>query len=232
MGGLDLPVNLTDLKRYSLYRCNSFAQKKCARWLTERLHPAARQAEEARALFGGRGAPADQAGQGLLPRQVLRVPGPRAGDHPGQAAQRAERGGGLRAQGLAAGERAGQGHDEAPGPPHGGAGGAAGQTTSRGLAQHFWAARISVFWASLQFCALAGRWPETATESPNEAPENHINTFRRLPSPSVHVGPRCEPPCLPTARNGNGRARTADGPKRGVARPRLESHTFAQKPLA
>ena len=26
--------------------------------------------------------------QGLLPRQVLRVPGPRAGDHPGQAAQR------------------------------------------------------------------------------------------------------------------------------------------------
>ena len=43
-----------------------------------------------------------------------------------QAAQRAERGCGLRAQGLAAGERAGRGH-EAPGTPHGGAGGAAGQ---------------------------------------------------------------------------------------------------------
>ena len=36
-------------------------------------------------------------GQGLLPRQVLRVPGRRAGHHPGQAAQRAERGRGLRA---------------------------------------------------------------------------------------------------------------------------------------
>ena len=43
-----------------------------------------------------------------------------------QAAQRAERG--LRAQGLAAGER------EAHGAPHGGAGGAAGQATSGGLA--------------------------------------------------------------------------------------------------
>ena len=32
----------------------------------------------------------------------------------------------LRAQGLAAGERAGRGHDEAPRPPDGGAGGAAG----------------------------------------------------------------------------------------------------------
>ena len=40
----------------------------------------------------------------------------------------------LRAQGLAAGERAGRRHDEAPGPPHGGAGGAAGETTSGGLA--------------------------------------------------------------------------------------------------
>ena len=59
-------------------------------------------------------APADQAGQGLLPRQALRV-GPRAGDHPGQAAQ-----------GLAAGAQAGRGH-KAPGAPHGGAGGAAGQ---------------------------------------------------------------------------------------------------------
>ena len=37
----------------------------------------------------GRRAPADQAGQGLLPRQVLRVPGARAGDHPWQVAQRA-----------------------------------------------------------------------------------------------------------------------------------------------
>ena len=55
-------------------------------------------------LPAGRRAPADQAGQRLLPRQVLRVPGPRAGDHPWQAAQRAERGRGLRAQGLAAGE--------------------------------------------------------------------------------------------------------------------------------
>ena len=64
------------------------------------------RAEEARALPAGRRAPADQAGQGLLPRQVLRVPGPRAGDHPWQAAQRAERRRGLRAQGLA-GERAG-----------------------------------------------------------------------------------------------------------------------------
>ena len=48
----------------------------------QRLHPAAQRAEEARALPAGRRAPADQAGQGLLPRQVLRVPGPRAGDHP------------------------------------------------------------------------------------------------------------------------------------------------------
>ena len=72
----------------------------------QRLHPAAQRAEEARALCAGRRAPADQAGQGLLPRQVRRVPGPRAGDHPWQAAQRAERGRGLRAQGLAAGERA------------------------------------------------------------------------------------------------------------------------------
>ena len=39
-------------------------------------------------------------GQGLLPRQVLRVPGSR--DHPWQAAQQAKRRGGLRAQGLAA----------------------------------------------------------------------------------------------------------------------------------
>ena len=62
-----------------------------------------RNGQEARALPAGRRAPADQAGQGLLPRQVLRVPGPRAGDHPGQAAQRAE----LRAQGLAAGELGG-----------------------------------------------------------------------------------------------------------------------------
>ena len=46
----------------------------------QRLHPAAQRAEEARALPAGRRAPADQAGQGLLPRQVLRVPGPRAGD--------------------------------------------------------------------------------------------------------------------------------------------------------
>ena len=45
-----------------------------------------------------------------------------AGDHPWQAAQRAERRRGLRAQGLA------------PGTPHGGAGGAAGETTSGGLA--------------------------------------------------------------------------------------------------
>ena len=82
----------------------------------------------------GRRAPADQAGQGLLPRQVLRVPGPRAGDHPWQAAQRAERRRGLRAQGLAAGERAGRGH-EAPGAPHGGAGGAAGQAAGGGLAR-------------------------------------------------------------------------------------------------
>ena len=37
--------------------------------------------EEARALSAGRRAPADQAGQGLLPRQVNREPGPRAGDH-------------------------------------------------------------------------------------------------------------------------------------------------------
>ena len=43
--------------------------------------------------------------------------------------QRAE----LRAQGLAAGERAGRGH-EAPGAPHGGAGGAAGQAAGGGLA--------------------------------------------------------------------------------------------------
>ena len=35
----------------------------------------------------------------------------------GRSAQRAERGR-LRAQRLAAGERAGRGHDEAPGPPH------------------------------------------------------------------------------------------------------------------
>ena len=99
----------------------------------QRLHPAAQRAEEARALPAGRRAPADQAGQGLLPRQVLRVPGPRAGDHPGQAAQRAERRRGLRAQGLAAGERAGRRH-EAPGAPHGGAGGAAGQAAGGGLA--------------------------------------------------------------------------------------------------
>ena len=44
----------------------------------------AQRAEEARALPAGRRAPADQAGQGLLPRQVLRVPGPRAGDRPGR----------------------------------------------------------------------------------------------------------------------------------------------------
>ena len=54
-------------------------------------------------------------------------------DHPWQAAQRAERRRGLRAQGLAAGERAGR-RNEAPGAPHGGAGGAAGETTSGGLA--------------------------------------------------------------------------------------------------
>ena len=81
-----------------------------------------------------RRAPADQAGQGLLPRQVLRVPGPCASDHPWQAAQGAERGCGPRAQGLAAGERAGRHHDKAPGTPHGEAGGAAGQATSGGLA--------------------------------------------------------------------------------------------------
>ena len=46
----------------------------------------------------------------------------------------AERRRGLRAQGLAAGERAGRRHDEAPGAPHAGAGGAAGQATSGGLA--------------------------------------------------------------------------------------------------
>ena len=61
----------------------------------QRLHPAAQRAEEARALPAGRRAPADQAGQGLLPRQVLRVPGPRAGDHPWQAAQRANAGAGY-----------------------------------------------------------------------------------------------------------------------------------------
>ena len=38
-----------------------------------------------------------QPGQGLLPRQVRRVPGPRAGDHPWQ---RAERGRGLRGRDL------------------------------------------------------------------------------------------------------------------------------------
>ena len=70
----------------------------------------------------------------LLPRQVLRVPGPRAGDRPWQAAQRAERRRGLRAQGLAAGEQAGR-RNKAPGAPHGGAGGAAGQATSGGLAR-------------------------------------------------------------------------------------------------
>ena len=94
-----------------------------------RLHARRPAAEQRLRLFhavdrrAGRRAPADQAGQGLLPRQVLRVPGPCAGDRPGQAAQRAERRRGLRAQGLAAGERAGR-RNEAPGAPHGGAGGA------------------------------------------------------------------------------------------------------------
>ena len=37
----------------------------------QRLHPAAQRAEEACALLAGRRAPADQAGQGLLPRQYL-----------------------------------------------------------------------------------------------------------------------------------------------------------------
>ena len=41
---------------------------------------------------------------------------------------------GLQAQGLAAGEQAGR-RNEAPGAPHGGAGGAAGQATSGGLAR-------------------------------------------------------------------------------------------------
>ena len=49
----------------------------------QRLHPAAQRAEEARALRQG-GAPADQAGQGLLPRQVLST-----GDHPWQAGRNA-----------------------------------------------------------------------------------------------------------------------------------------------
>ena len=52
-----------------------------------------------------------------------------------RARRSGERRRGLRAQGLAAGERAGRRHDEAPGPPHGGAGGAAGQATSGGLAR-------------------------------------------------------------------------------------------------
>ena len=66
-------------------------------------------AEEACALPAGRRAPADQAGQGLLPRQVLRVPGPRAGIIRGR-----RRSGRTRATstetGLAAGEWAGPRH--------------------------------------------------------------------------------------------------------------------------
>ena len=56
------------------------------------------RAKEARALPAGRRAPANQAGQGLLPRQVLQVPGSTVGDHAWQAAQQAERRRGL--QGL------------------------------------------------------------------------------------------------------------------------------------
>ena len=73
-----------------------------------------------------------------------------------QAAQRAERGRGLRAQGLAAGERAGRRHDEAPGAPHGGAGGAAGQATSGGLAGQEHAPRTAFVLKSCDFQSGAG----------------------------------------------------------------------------
>ena len=51
-----------------------------------------------------------------------------------------ERGRGLRAQGLAAGERAGRGH-EAPGAPHGGAGGAAAPAGRR-VDRRFYSGRL------------------------------------------------------------------------------------------
>ena len=75
----------------------------------------------ARALTLQLGPLRTRARPGQLP--VRARPGPRrsAGDHPWQAAQRAERGA---ATSAGSGE---QGHDKAPGAPYGGAGGAAGR---------------------------------------------------------------------------------------------------------
>ena len=96
----------------------------------QRLHPAAQRAEEARALLQGGEHRLTKLGKGFFRDKyyeyLVHVPVIIRG--------RRRTPGGLRAQGLAAGERAGRGHDEAPGTPHGGAGGAAGETTSGGLA--------------------------------------------------------------------------------------------------
>ena len=96
--------------------------------------------------------------------------------------------------------------------------------------QHFWAAPVAnlrvsglVLGLPLQFCALAGRRPRT-----NEAREHQISTF--WAAPVVFLGLPLQFCALAGRRPGTATALLcAHAASAGVAGPRLEPQTFAQK---